>query len=75
MGHPSCEPPLSGEEGQEGTNSGAGVQMEWNPDPDHTDFETEGEENMSVGEVINVLDNLESGRTETCTGVYLTKIE
>ena len=71
----SCEPPLSGKDGQKGTNSGAGVQMEWDPDPDHTDFEPEGEENMLVGEVINVLDNLESGRTETCTGVYLTKIE
>ena len=69
------KPPLSGKEGQEGTNSGAGVQMEWDPDPDHTDFEPEGEKNMLVGEVMNVLDNLEYGRTETCRGVYLTKIE
>ena len=61
----SCEPPLSGKDGQKGTNSGAGVQMEWDPDPDHTDFESDGEENMLVGEVINVLVNLESGQTET----------
>ena len=54
----NCEPPLSEKQGKEGTNSGAGVQMEW--DPDHTDFELEGEEIMLVGEVINELDNLES---------------
>ena len=36
--------------------------MEWDPDPDHSVFEPEGEENKLVGEVINVLDNLESGQ-------------
>ena len=52
----SCEPPLNGQGGQEGTNSDDGIEMEWKPDHTYTDFEPEGEEDMSVGEILCVLD-------------------